>query len=542
MQKTARGALRQALLLVLASTLICVPHAALAAKKGQSSQKKGTGKQGAKQKVVLGAFTGPKSGEVREWATTGLDKADNVTLVKDEKAASVPQGSSESDYASVAGASGAAALVVGKVHLQKKVGWSVTLWVHNGKNGKLIEKLTVRGGLLPGLRKKIENNLGAILAPALEKAEGGEAPAAAAAPAAAGKKIEGAEEVTLEEEPSAAGTSMNTEESPFDDEESSESAAPTSTVTGVSPLELRLGLRLYQRDFSYSDTLSDYDPAAYQPLLVHKTAAGSPMFIFSGNLYPLAFFTTGPLANIGFMIGYEEGFLTKTSLPDPYDSNVSVRELNQTHTEAYFGVRYRLMLGAQELTPYVSFGTHSFLIEDDKYPYLTSTGELEDYYDALPDVTYTYIDLGIAPRFSFGSFSLGGHAAYRLVSDTGGLQQVGPPDQPYDTWFPNAKGHGVTAGLYVGYAVTPLIDVMLGGDFTRYGFDFNHIPTVEERTTTGQLPIPAARVAGGATDTYVSGWLGIGVRFPGSEIEQAAETPADEVEDPDNEDVEELDF
>lgn len=539
MQKIAGKALRQALLLVLASTLAVAPQAAWAAKKGQSSQKKSGGDQAAKRKVVLGAFTGPKSGEVREWATAGLDNADNVALVKDDKAASVPQGSSESDYASVAAASGAAALVVGRVNLQKKVGWSVTLWVHNGADGKLIEKLTVRGGLLPGLRKKIEGSLGAILAPALEKAEGGEAPAAA------GAEIEGAEDVTLEEEPAAAGPSMNTEESPFDDEEPA-AAAATSTVTGVSPLELRLGLRLYQRDFSYSDTLADNDPLSYQPLLVHRTAAGSPMMIISANLYPLAFFTTGVLANIGLMGGYEEGFFTKTALPDPWDPKVSVRQLNQSHTEVYVGARYRLMLGPHELTPYVSFGKHSFKIEDDKYPYLIpGTDQLDDYYDALPDVTYTYIDLGLAPRFQFGSFSLGAHAAFRIVNDAGGLQQVGPPDKPYDTWFPNAKGYGLTGGIYLGYAITPVIEVMLGGDMTRYGFDFNHIPTVAERQATNQAPIPVARVAGGATDTYLSGWLGIGVRFPGSEITQtaaAAEEPDDVVEDPDDEDVEELDF
>ncbi|HEY6727728.1 MAG TPA: hypothetical protein VI197_27020, partial [Polyangiaceae bacterium] len=225
---------------------------------------------------------------------------------------------------------------------------------------------------------------------------------------------------------------------------------------------------------------------------------------------------------------------------------------------------YRLMLGPHEIVPYVVFGKHSFLIYDDKYPYLSpGTDDLDGYYDALPDVGYEYIDLGIQPRFQFGEFSVGGRAAYRLVNDTGGLQQVGPADQPYDTWYPNAKGAGVSAGVQLGYAISPVFEILIGGDFTRYGFDFNHIPTAAERSAQNLPSIPVARVAGGATDTYLSGWIALGVRFPGSEITTSGGEPSDaasedsdsedsdsgasesedsEVEDPGDEDVEELDF
>jgi len=184
------------------------------------------------------------------------------------------------------------------------------------------------------------------------------------------------------------------------------------------------------------------------------------------------------------------------------------------------------------------------LIYKDEYPYaVPGTDELDDYYDALPDVGYEYIDLGFQPRFQFGSFSVGGRAAYRLVNDTGGLQQAGPADQPYDTWYPNAKGSGVTAGVQLGYTITPIFEILVGGDFTRYGFDFNHVPTAAERGQQSLPPIPVARVAGGATDTYLSGWIALGVRFSGSEITISGdEAPASTVEDPDNEDVEELDF
>lgn len=582
MHTIAGRAVRQALLFALATSVALAPDSALAGKQDKTEPSRSLLAKAAKTKVVLGAFVGTKAEEMRKWTTTGLKKADNVQLVEDEAAASVAPGSSDSDYASVAAGSGAAAVVLGKVNLQKKVGWSLTLWVHDGSNGKLIEKLTVRGGLLPEMKKKLENKIGAILAPALKKAGkddggGAAAPVAATAAAAAPEakaepeakpeaeakpkpSTEGAEEVTLEEEPE--GASMDGEETPPDDEAE---AAATTTATGPSPLELKLGLRFYKRDFVYSDTLNDYDPAYERPL-EHNTAAGSPMLIFSANLYPAAFFTDNFLANIGVMFGYEQGFLTTTYLPDPYENppptpDVEGRDLDQSHTDVYLGLRYRLMFGAHEIAPYATFGKHSFVIYDDLYPYYyPGTTTFDDYYDALPNVGYEYIDLGVQPRFQFGEFSVGGRAAYRIVNDTGGLQQAGPPDQPYDTWFPNAKGSAVSAGVQLGYAITPIFEILVGGDFTRYGFDFNHIPTTEERTAAGLPEIPVARVAGGATDTYLSGWIALGIRFSGSELTVSAggggssdssdsadsaddsDSSDSEVEDPDNEDVEELDF
>ncbi|HEY6727110.1 MAG TPA: hypothetical protein VI197_23915, partial [Polyangiaceae bacterium] len=208
--------------MAVASSLALMSGAALAAKQDKVEASKGQIARAARTKVVLGAFVGPKSEEMRKWATKGLKNADNIALIQDEAAASVAQGSSDSDYASVAASSGAAAVVLGRVNLQKKVGWSLTLWVHDGSTGKLIEKLTVRGGLLPEMKKKLETKLGAILAPPLKKAGKSDdsasvgAAAAAAAPKPKPKakpkpeaSTEGAEPVTLEEEP--AGASMEDE-------------------------------------------------------------------------------------------------------------------------------------------------------------------------------------------------------------------------------------------------------------------------------------------------------------------------------------------
>src|SRR5690606_21378548 len=142
----------------------------------------------------------------------------------------------EADVLAVATETNAAAVVLGRVNLQKKVGWSITLWVHNGADGKLIEKLTVRGGLLPGLRKKLETSIKDVLAPTLEKAVAAEQPEPEP------------EELEL---PAGDGESLDQEAESFEDDVAPE-PEPVGVV-GASPLDLRVGMRFYQRSFNYSD-------------------------------------------------------------------------------------------------------------------------------------------------------------------------------------------------------------------------------------------------------------------------------------------------
>ena len=255
------------------------------------------------------------------------------------------------------------------------------------------------------------------------------------------------------------------------------------------------------------------------------------MFSSHVNAYPGALFTDGFLAHIGVLGGYEVGFLSKTTLYE--------KKLKQDHTNFYVGARYRLAFGDHYISPFFAIGKHAFIIENDLLTYIDQrTGQSYDDVEALPDTEYSYRDLGLDVRFDLGTFSLGAHAAYRFVTDTGGLQQVSkdPVARPYDYWFPHAEGFGVTAGLMVGYALTDVIELQVGGDFLRYGFDFNPLPPPGA--------VPFERVAGGATDTYISGWLGVGVIFPGIPVVKTVEAPEvveeNYVEDAEDEEIEEL--
>jgi hypothetical protein len=331
----------------------------------------------------------------------------------------------------------------------------------------------------------------------------------------------------LEEEP--------VDEAPGGEPEADVAAAPAAATGAVGPsaLDVRLALRFYTRNFAYTQTLAEFYPNNYQPLLVHTTAP-SPMFSTHVNAYPGALFTDGFLAHVGLLAGYEVGFLSKTTLLD--------KQLKQEHTDFYVGGRYRIAFGDHYISPMFAFGKHAFIIENDEIPITDTRNNVDQHFypavDALPDTEYSYTDVGIDLRFDFGTISLGAHGAYRFVSDTGGLQAESDnfTTDPYDTWFPNAHGFGVSAGLYGGYALTDVIELQLGGDFLRYSFDFN--PLAQPNA------VPFERIAGGATDTYISGWLGIGVFFPGMPAVQAVESKEvveeNYVEDADDDDIEEL--
>ena len=83
-------------------------------------------------------------------------------------------------------------------------------------------------------------------------------------------------------------------------------------------------------------------------------------------------------------------------------------------------------------------------------------------------------------------------------------------------WFPGATGLGIDAGVMGGYSVLPFLDLVAGFDFLNYSFDFSaipkNLPTCATPANTG-----CQKVADGATDRYISGWLGAMVHFGGAD-------------------------
>ena len=115
----------------------------------------------------------------------------------------------------------------------------------------------------------------------------------------------------------------------------------------------------------------------------------------------------------------------------------------------------------------------------------------------VPDIQYGYIRIGPDVWVDIGKITLEAYVAGRIVLGTGELEDP-------RLWFKQVGARGVDAGLVLSYAVSRSVSVMAGGEYTRYGFNFNPIDK------------DSLYVAGGATDQYIGGWLGAGFRLPGN--------------------------
>jgi hypothetical protein len=63
--------------------------------------------------------------------------------------------------------------------------------------------------------------------------------------------------------------------------------------------------------------------------------------------------------------------------------------------------------------------------------------------------------------------------------------------------------------------VLPFLDVVAGFDYLRYSFDFSGIPK-NQPTCATPANTGCQKVADGASDTYISGWLGAILHVGGS--------------------------
>jgi hypothetical protein len=124
----------------------------------------------------------------------------------------------------------------------------------------------------------------------------------------------------------------------------------------------------------------------------------------------------------------------------------------------------------------------------------------------VPDVRYDQIRIGGDIRARISKLLVGAHIAHRQLLS---LHQI---DLEY-VWFPGAKGRGLDFGLMLGWEVLPFLDVVGGTDVIRYGFDFNGLPA--EPTPCGPRGCRSPVIAGGASDTYISGWLGAMITLGG---------------------------
>lgn len=488
------------------ATTVAVPRDVMAAK-------------AAKVPIAVGSFAGPQAAKIRAKVMDVLRKSGSYEVTDAED---IKPGATTATYANMAQAMAANAIVVGVISKR----FNLTLTVYGG-NGARVDALEVKGGGSFALIKKIENELEITIADPIARAK--PAGGAAAKPAAAAEKPKGKAAAAKpaaakppadeEEEPeigedgeveppveggdaeggdAEGGDAEGGESGESGGEETSDVDAPSEhDKPGLRPLEVIAGLRGYSRSFAYTSIRERTDLDNTQ-LRTYELPLG-PAIIGALRFYPGALFRDDAWSHIGLSARYEFGIATNTEYGQrQLDGTTKITNLSTSSASWMVGLRGRLPISAHEVGMFAEYGTHSFILMGDE-----SYG-VNKPYALVPDTNYTFIRTGVDARFHFGKVVVGGHFAPRF------MQSVKEIDLP-GVWFPGATGSGVDFGIMGGYSVLPFLSVVGGVDILRYGFDFNGMPDCPT--------VPAPRrcvVAGGATDTYLSGWLGVMLHLDGN--------------------------
>lgn len=407
------------------------------------------------KRVVVGKLKGAKPDTARKWLVEGVEGKSGYVL--DEADTSIQAGASESDVADFAARTNADVVIVGKTSLGKK-GWTAELAVHDGSDGHLIETVSISGRSFDDFHAELDGPLAA----------------------ATGR-------------PRPEATPEPVEEAPPAREEVAAPPPPPAGPLRPSPLRLELGSRLYSRSFRYTDPLAQLFPGQGEPEMDTYNLAAGPMPFIHATWYPAAHGTDSWLAHIGITGGFEMGVATDLILQE----NGTTVQLSQTNLLWSAGLRGRIPLAPAELGVVAKFTNAIFSVDGDE-------NAADNNRPRFPDVDYKSIDLGGDFTWRLDDILIGAHATYLLVLDTGALQSA--------EWFPNARGSGVNLGVFGGYQLSRVFDLLVGVEGRSYGLDFNPVP----------LNAPRDRVAGGATDMYISAWLGLGITWPADEPSVAA--------------------
>jgi hypothetical protein len=293
-------------------------------------------------------------------------------------------------------------------------------------------------------------------APAAAASSAAQIAPGAAAPAAAGTEpalptgaapplptAAAASAAAAQTDPGVVGSSVSTQSSARDSER--------------PVLDIAAGAALFTRNFTYNDdlyqTLQGYSLGAAVAPAVDLT--WSPLFGGRGYL-------TG---HIAMSVGLQSKDQAGNSFP--------------TQALAWgAGLGYRFLIGEK---------SHVGLEARFERQGFTISGTASNPKPDIPDVGYSALAAGVDLRFSlFGPVSLLGGASYRHLFAVGELGSA--------AWFPRQSGMGVDANVGIGVALGSSFEIRILGTLQRYGFSFN--------------PEPGdPKVAGGATDTYLSGGM-----------------------------------
>jgi hypothetical protein len=252
-------------------------------------------------------------------------------------------------------------------------------------------------------------------------------------------------------------------------------------------LDLSVGGQAFSRSLTYHQQVTP-TLREYQPRLLGDA-------VLALQYYPGAQFAAGFVSNIALEVNVEQSFGLKSTTPAPNAAtyNTQIHDYNG-------GVRVRLPL--ESLTPFISvgYGDHAFKMTGANRSSLV-----------LPDTEYKYVRAVVGLQVPLASgVSVAASGGYRYVLSPGDIKT---------TYFPHLAVGGMEANLYVGYALTSMIEARVGFDYRRYFYTMH--------SKNGETFI-----VGGAVDQTYAGSLSIAITLGGDHPSSSSSSSSEEASPP----------
>jgi hypothetical protein len=410
-------------------------------------------------RLVVRAFSGAQAAKIRGAAVRGL-RSEPIELFPNQQFAAEAKSlgvdlKSGGGHIAPAAALAVSGLIDGDVLHEDGV-WSAYVRLVDGRSATVISQHFYDASTSAALAKSLQANIGPDFRKDIEKLGVG-APAAVAIV------------------PVTAVTAAPVEKGSKKDEAKVEYEAKRSKGERPAAVDVEIDFRLVHRNFTYKDDLRGN-------LRDYKLNIG-PGVGTKFQYFPGAHFTAGVGAQFGIDFEWERLF--------NFDSTDEDGVNFPTESQQFLiGLRWRYPTGRWEPFVVVDYGVHTF-----RFGVSGPALPGEDNTAGIPNVKYEFVRIGAGFRVAIGDkerFIIVANAAFR------GVFSVGPIGT--NLWFPEATANGMDAMLMLGYALPKGFEIRIGGDYRRYWFDLNPVPS------------DPPYVAGGALDQYWGASIGVAWR------------------------------
>lgn len=243
--------------------------------------------------------------------------------------------------------------------------------------------------------------------------------------------------------------------------------AEPSKVRAQPAIEAALTMNTLSRTLSFNDAFT-------QGIANYKLGA-APMADLAARIYPTAFFREDWTTYIGLDLHAQLAFAVKSEGADQTKYNTSYDDYGA-------GLVGRYPLGQHELNALIGYNVQRFSVDN-------AGGTPAP----VPNVSYRSGRFGLGGKFAvMQRLKLGMEAAWHLIQQSGEIANK--------AWFPQAEGNALEGMLYADVSIMGALNARARVAYQRTYFDFNS-------------KVGDARVAGGATDDYFSGGLGLAYAY-----------------------------